>query len=80
MTTEEIWLLGCIMGNVKIDYPLWLFDLFRKAATHRTFTLPLGRLITHILKRFNITFPTSSLTNKNVEEFTDANLKKVGFK
>ena len=33
ITAEEIWILGCLMGNLKINYPLWLFDLFRKAAS-----------------------------------------------
>ena len=80
MTAEEIWILGCLMGNLKINYPLWLFDLFRKAASHRTFTLPLGRFITHLLTGFGIVFPPSSLTIKTMEEFSDANLKKAGFK
>ena len=80
MTAEEIWILGCLMGNIKINYPIWLFDLSRKAATHRTLTLPLGRLITHILKNFNIDFLPSSLSNKTMEEFSNANLKKAGFK
>ena len=80
MTAEEIWILGCLMGNLKINYSLWLFELFRKAASYLTFTLRLGHFITHILTSFNIVFPPSSLTIKNVEEFSDANLKKVGFK
>ena len=39
LTLEDAWLLGYLMGNIKINYPLWLCDLFRKATSHSTSVL-----------------------------------------
>ena len=67
------------MGNVKFNYPLWVFDIFRRATTHSRYTLPLGRLVTSLLCTFNIEFSPASLSTKNVEVFSEVNLKKAGF-
>lgn len=68
------------MGNVKINYLTWVFELFRKASSHSSYTLPLEWLVTYILEQFGIQFPLASPFTKSVEEFTTSNLKKDSFK